>query len=127
MVDYLSDAHFVQVVLDAELGDQTRLTPLPRRHWHRIAPQPSLRCPRILLQVPRRRLRARVLLLAARQQEANDIQVQVSALRQGESPKPRLGIATYLRRHFRLRRKSDINRAGRTGVGESYRLRSGDH
>src|SRR5450756_1080699 len=40
----------------------------------------------ILLQLPRRCLRARVLLMPARQQEANDLQVQVSALRQGESP-----------------------------------------
>src|ERR1035437_2150228 len=30
----------------AELGDQTRLTPPRQRQWHRIAPQPSLRCPR---------------------------------------------------------------------------------
>jgi len=44
------------------------------------------RCPRVLFQLPRRRLRARVLLMPARQQEANDLQVQVSALRQGESP-----------------------------------------
>src|ERR1035437_4341197 len=119
MVDYLSDAHFGQVVLAAELGDQTRLEPLPWRNWHRIAPLPSLRCPRAMFQLPRCRLHARVLLMPARQQEANDLQVQVSALRQGESPKPRIGIATYLRRHFRLRRKSDINRAGRNGVGES--------
>ena len=69
----------------AELGDQTRLAPLPRRYWHRIAPLPSLRCPRVLFQLPRRRLRARVLLMPARQQEANDLQVRVSALRQGES------------------------------------------
>ena len=62
---------------------------------------------------------ALVLLMPARQQEANDLQVQVSALRQGESPKPRIGIATYLRRHFRLRRKSDTNRAGRNGVVDS--------
>ena len=40
--------------------------------------------------------------MAVRQQEANDLQVQVSALRQGESPKPRIGIATYLQRHFRF-------------------------
>ena len=94
----------------AEPGDQTRLEPLPRRHWHRIVLLPSLRCPRAMFQLPRRRLRARVLLMPARQQEANDLQVQVSALRQGESPKPRVGIPTYLRH---------INRAGRNGVGES--------
>jgi hypothetical protein len=70
----------------AELGDQTRLAPLPWRNWHRIAPLPSLRCPRVLFQVPQRRLRARVLLMPPRQPDANDLQVQVSALRQSESP-----------------------------------------
>src|ERR1035437_1873176 len=77
------------------------------------------RCPRVLFQLPRCRLHARVLLIPLHQPGANDLMIQVSALQPGESPKPRVGIATYLRRHFRLRQRSDTNRAGRNGVGES--------
>ena len=76
------------------------------------------RCPPCRCSISRR-LRARVLLMPARQQEANDLQVQVSALRQSESPQPRSGIPTYLRRHFRLRQRPDANHAGRNGVAES--------
>src|ERR1035437_5773970 len=114
MVDYLSDAHFVQVVLTAELGDQTRLAPPPRRHWHRIAPLPSLRCPPCRCSISRR-LRARVLLMPPRQPGPNGLMIQVLARQRGESPKPRVGIATYPRRHFRFARGRMRIAPGETG------------
>src|ERR1035437_6487024 len=61
------------------------------------------RCPPCRCSISRR-LRARVLLMPPRQPDANDLMIQVSALHPGESPKPRLGIATYLQRHFRFAR-----------------------
>ena len=99
----------------AEPGDQTRLEPLPRRHWHRIVLLPSLRCPRAMFQLPRCPLHARVLLMPPRQPGPNGLMIQVLARQRGESPKPRVGIATYPRRHFRFARGRMRIAPGETG------------
>src|ERR1019366_1236805 len=61
-----------------------RLPPLPRSHRLRVAPQPALRIPRLLLQIPQRRLPARVLLIPPCQPSANKCLVQVPPIRQDD-------------------------------------------
>src|ERR1019366_4389159 len=64
----------------------TRLPPLPWLHGLRGDPRPALRIPRLLLQIPQRRLPARVLLLPPCQPppRTNELLVQVPPIRQDD-------------------------------------------
>src|ERR1035441_3474217 len=66
----------------ASLGG--RFPPLPRRNRLRIAPQPTLRVPRLLLQILQYRLPARVSLIPPCQPGANKFLVQVPPIRQDD-------------------------------------------
>src|ERR1017187_9717649 len=62
----------------------TRFLPLPRRNRLRIDPQPTLRIPRLLLQIPQHRLPARVSLISPCQAGADKLLVQVPPIRQDD-------------------------------------------
>src|ERR1017187_7073475 len=57
-------------------------SPLPRLHRLRVAPQPTLRIPRLLRQIPQHRLPACALLIPPCQPGANNLLVQVPPIRQ---------------------------------------------
>src|ERR1035441_8062338 len=98
----------------ASLGG--RFPPLPRRHRLRLAPQPTLSIPRLLLQIPQHRLPARVLLIPPRQPGANDLLVQVAPIRQddfGDGALIAVDVTDLYSHHLSESQRSEERRVGK--------------
>src|ERR1017187_168907 len=84
----------------ASLGG--RFPPLPRRHRLRVAPQPTLGIPSLLLQIPQHRLPACVPLIPPCEAGAAKLLVQVAAIGQddlGHRPFVAVYVADLYRHH----------------------------